>query len=128
MPNYQLGIIYTIRSLSSPEIYVGSTIQSLARRMSGHRRDYKRNQVLGLHKHIITDISEWYIELYELFPCNLKCELEKREGQIIREIGTLNKKIAGRNLKEYLIDTADSRREKRKQYNIDRADSRKKHC
>jgi len=100
MPNYQSGKIYTIRSLSSPEIYVGSTIQSLARRMSAHRRDYKRNQVLGLHKHIITDISEWYIELYELFPCNLKCELEKREGQIIREIGTLNICIPGRSDKE----------------------------
>ena len=71
---------------------------------------------------------QWYIELFELFPCDVKCELEKREGEIIREIGTLNKKIAGRNRKEYLIDTADSRREKRKQYNIDRADSRKKHC
>jgi len=100
MPNYQLGIIYTIRSLSSPEMYVGSTTQSLTRRMSGHRRDYKRNQVLGLPKHIITDISEWYIELYELFPCNLKCELEKREGQIMREIGTLNKNIPGMSDKE----------------------------
>ena len=88
MPNYQVGKMYTIRSLSSPEIYVGSTIQSLGIRMGGHRWDYKRNPVLGLHKHVITDISEWYIEQYELFPCDLKCELEKREGEINREIGT----------------------------------------
>jgi len=33
----------------------------------------------------------------------------------------LGKKIAGRNRKEYWIDTDDSCREKRKQYHIDRA-------
>ena len=88
MPNYQFGKIYTIRCLNDPNVYVGSTIQTLAVRMGGHRRAYKMNQVLGLHKEIVKDISEWYIELFELFPCNLKCELEKREGEIIREIGT----------------------------------------
>ena len=47
MPNYQSGKIYTIRCLSSPEIYVGSTIQTLAVRMGGHRRSYTMNQILG---------------------------------------------------------------------------------
>ena len=100
MPNYQSGKIYTIRCLSSPEIYVGSTIQTLAVRMGGHRRSYKINQVLGLHKEIIKDISEWYIELHELYPCNTKQELHRREGEVIREIGTLNKYVAGRTKKE----------------------------
>jgi len=65
MPNYQLGKIYTIRSLSSPEVYVGSTIQNLVVRMAKHRQDYKINKILGLHKEIVKDISEWYIEIFE---------------------------------------------------------------
>ena len=39
------------------------------------------------------------IELFENFPCNSKEELNKKEGQIIREIGTINKQIAGRTYK-----------------------------
>ena len=100
MPNYQLGKIYTIRSLSSPDIYVGSTIQSLAVRMGGHRRTYEKNKGLGKNKEIVKDISEWNIELHELYPCNTRQELHRREGEVIREIGTLNKCIAGRTDKE----------------------------
>jgi len=100
MPNYQLGKIYTIRSLSSPEIYVGSTIQSLAARMGGHRKAYVQNKGLGKNKEIVQDIFEWKIELHDLFPCNTKQELHRREGEVIREIGTLNKNVAGRNAKD----------------------------
>ena len=100
MPNYQLGKIYTIRSLSSPEIYVDSTIQSLALRMGGHRKAYVQSKVLGKNKEIVKDISEWKIELHEIFRCSTKQELHHREGEVIREIGTLNKNVAGRNHKE----------------------------
>ena len=41
------------------------------------------------------------MELHELYPCNTKQELNRREGEVIREIGTLNKYIAGRTKKEY---------------------------
>jgi len=116
MPNYQLGKIYTIRSLSSPEVYVGSTIQNLVVRMAKHRQDYKINKILGLHKEIVKDISEWYIEIFEWFPCNLKCELEKREGEIIREIVTLNINIAGRTRKECKIENAERISEYKKKH------------
>ena len=46
MPDYSKGKIYTIRSLTDPNIYVGSTIQPLSMRMSGHRSNYKKNKVL----------------------------------------------------------------------------------
>jgi len=123
MVNYQLGKIYTVRSLTSPEIYVGSTVAPLCKRMAQHRRDWKKEEVLGLHKEIVKDINEWYIELYELFPCNLKCELEKREGEVIRQIGTLNNRIAGRTNKEWRIDNKD----KMKEWRIKNADKIKEH-
>ena len=122
MVNYQLGKIYTIRSLTSPEIYVGSTTAPLCKRMAQHRDKWKLNLVLGRNKEIVKDISDWFIELYENYPCNKLEELTRREGKIIREIGTLNKNIAGRTDKEYYIDNADKIKEYRKEYCIENAD------
>jgi len=107
MPDYSKGKIYTIRCLNDPNVYVGSTIQSLAVRMGGHRKAYVENKVLGLNKEIVTNIDDWKIELHELYPCLTKQELHRREGEIIRLLGTLNKQIAGRTVKEYRTDNAE---------------------
>jgi DNA-binding transcriptional regulator GbsR (MarR family) len=48
-----------------------------------------------------TDINDWYIELYIGCPCESKEQLNKREGELIREIGTLNKNIAGKTREEF---------------------------
>ena len=58
-----------------------------------------------------TNINDWYIELYEDFSCERKEQLNKREGEIIRDIGTLNKNIAGRTHKEYREDNKEQRKE-----------------
>ncbi len=63
--------------------------------------------------------DEWDIELYEEYPCNNRIDLCKREGEIIREIGTLNKRIAGRTKKEYKQDNAEIIKIKQKQYRED---------
>jgi hypothetical protein len=46
-----------------------------------------------------------YIELLELFPCNSRMELEKREGELMRLhlSKIVNKHIAGRTRKELLL-------------------------
>jgi hypothetical protein len=41
-------------------------------------------------------IDNFYIELYENYSCSSKEELNRREGEIIRDIGNLNHVIAGR--------------------------------
>ena len=64
----------------------------------------------------VDDWDNWYIELFENFPCNSKEELNKREGEIIREIGTVNKQIAGRTYKEYYEDNKDEMLKKMKEY------------
>ena len=43
-----------------------------------------------------TDINDWYIELYEDCPCERKEQLTQREGQVIREVATLNMIISGK--------------------------------
>jgi len=39
-----------------------------------------------------SDKNDWYLELCQDFPCERKEQLKKREDEVIRDIGTLNKK------------------------------------
>ena len=130
MPNYLNGKIYTIRNRNEISlIYVGSTVQSLAKRFGGHKIDSisdKCKNIL-LYKEVNNDWSNWYIELYELFPCNSKEELHKREGEIIRLIGNLNTNIAGRTIKEYKEDNKDKILEQKKEYREDNKEKLKKY-
>ena len=103
MSDYNKGKIYTIRCRTDETlIYVGSTIQPLCERFAGHKRGSKieKNKNMLIYQNIKDDWDNWYIELYELYPCSSKEELCRREGEIIRLIGTLNKNIAGRSQKE----------------------------
>ena len=116
---YKRGKIYTIRCrYDDTLIYVGSTIDTLAKRMGGHRDKPRINRCTSLYEYVNGDWNNWYIELYENFPCNNRQELERREGQVIREIATINKCIAGRKAKEYYQDNI----EKRKKYLNDNKD------
>ena len=46
-------------------------------------------------------MNDWYIELFEDFPTDRKEQSNKREVEVIREIGTINKRIEGREHKEW---------------------------
>ena len=96
MPDYSKGKIYKILNNIDDEIYVGSTIKSLSQRMAHHRMILKQRSHLKLYTYMIElGIDNFYIELIENFPCNDVYGLRAREGHFIREIGTLNKNIAG---------------------------------
>ena len=131
---YKRGMIYTIRCYSDDTIiYVGSTINTLIKRFDGHKKSCKAGvSGISLYKHIENnDWSDWYIELYEIYPCNNKMELNRREGEVIREIGTINKNIAGRTHKEYKKEyyeqNADKIKEKSKEYYEQNADKYKEY-
>jgi hypothetical protein len=126
MPDYSKGLIYTIRNREDDtKIYVGSTIQPLYKRFHVHKSHSKREECMNrlLYIEVNGDWTNWYIELYENYPCNSKNELEKREGEIIRLIGTLNKIIAGRDDKQYYIENKDNILKKNKQYRFENADN-----
>ena len=77
---YKNGKIYTVRCRCDDSlIYVGSTIQILCKRMAGHRRD-KRG---SLYLYLDGDWDNWYIELYEEYPCNNKSCLEKEKVRLL---------------------------------------------
>ena len=107
MPDYSKGVIYTIRNKNdATKIYVGSTSQPLYKRFHQHKINCKKesNMNIKLYVEVANDWTNWYIELYENYSCNNKNELCKREGEVIREIGTLNNRIEGRDSKQYYID------------------------
>ena len=58
----------------------------------------------------------FYIELIENCPCSSKDELRAKEGEWIRRIGTLNKRIEGRTDKQYREDNKETLTEQKKKY------------
>lgn len=119
MPDYSRGKIYTIRCKHDPSlIYVGSTILSLAKRLGSHKKDSKKILKYPNHQLYtkIEDWNDWYIELYENYQCNNKEELCRREGEVIRLIGTLNRCIAGRTQEESSKNWRENNKEKYHNY------------
>ena len=112
MPNYQNGKIYTIHSRSREDlVYVGSTTRRLSERLGEHKRGKKTET-----SKLVIDIGDSYIELYENFPCNGKEELDKREGEIIRLLDCVNKRIEGRKPKERYEENKEEVLSHMKQY------------
>jgi hypothetical protein len=119
MPDYGNGKIYTIRCKTDDTlIYVGSTIQSLAVRWGGHKKDSikEKDKNRLIYMTINDDWDNWYYELYELYPCSCKDELCRKEGEIIRLIGTLNDRMAGQTGKEWYEANKGKRSEQIKEY------------
>lgn len=90
---YLKGIIYTIRHKEDNKlIYVGCTTESLNLRLCHHRADSLKNKSPNknkLYKVVNGDWSNWYIDLYERFPCTNKTDLIKRKNEVYREIATI---------------------------------------
>ena len=128
MRDYKQGKIYTIRcKYDDSLIYVGSTVERLCVRMARHRCKSKRDESMHylLYQEVNkTNWDDWFMELYQDYPCESKEQLNKREGQIIREIGTLNKQIAGRSQQEYYRENFERWQQYHKQYNHDNAEKR----
>ena len=72
MPDYSNGKIYTIRNRNDDtKIYVGSTIQLLHKRFHSHKcKSKKENMNMKLYIEVNGNWTNWYIELYENYPCN----------------------------------------------------------
>jgi len=129
MNKYENGKIYTLRCHDDQTlIYVGSTTQPLYKRFFQHKRDSIQHKERLLYVKINEfGFEKFYIELYELYSCNSKEELNKREGEIIRQIGTLNMEIAGRTKPEYYNDNKDKLNLKDQNYYKENAEQIKQH-
>ena len=102
--DYSQGKIYKITNDYNNDIYVGSTCDTLVKRFSYHKKDmsHEKKFHLPLYK-LMSEIGfdRFRIELIENFPSQDKYELRQKEGHYIRQLGTLNKVIAGRDYQEW---------------------------
>jgi len=113
MPDFQNAKIYQIWTPGRPDLlpYIGSTTQTLAKRIGGHRRSYKRKQNgKGDDRASFIHIAEegHRIELIREFPCENRQELLREEGREMRSRECCNKRIAGRTRAEYREEHKDA--------------------
>lgn len=106
---YQDGKIYKIVDNTNGDIYIGSTICSLQKRLWGHKTDSKKRRDITSCKIILN--GDYKIELIENYPCNTHKELLQREQYYIDNTDCINKHNAKKDKKEY-----------NKQYKIDNKD------
>ena len=120
MSKYQNSNIYAIRNTIDNDIYIyiGSTTMALCQRMARHRceaktRPSKQKVIANMNE---LGVDNFYIELIENFPCENVELLRKREGELIRELGTLSSRIERRTPKEWREENKDKLKEtKRKE-------------
>jgi len=97
---YKDGKIYLIISLLNPERkYVGSTCQSIYYRWAQHILACGKSMT-SVDKEVDADWENWKMLLYEKCSCDCKMILKRREGEITKQIGTINKRIAGTSISE----------------------------
>ena len=109
---------YKITNTVDSDIYVGSTTDTLKSRFWKHRHEQRRSRS-GSKLH--TKMRELgtaclQIELIEEYPCETKQQLREREGEWIKNIGTLNETISGRTAKTYYEVNREAFLERSKQW------------
>ena len=118
MPNYQNGKIYKLVCNETDQIYIGSTTQTLSKRMGGHRADYKRYKAGKMNYITSFEILKHpsaKILLVRNAPCNSREELEAIEGSFIKNNECVNKIVPGRTPAEYRQENAESIKQKQNQ-------------
>ena len=122
MVNYQNGKIYKLIDNTNGSIYIGSTTQSLSRRLDGHRGHYK-HYLNGTGRNCLSfkiiQNNDYKIILICNYPCNNIEELHKIEQKYIDEYDCINKQRA------YL--SKEQRKKDMKQYRLNNIDKMKKH-
>ena len=126
---YSKGKVYKILNNKTPDVYVGSTCQKLSKRLANHKtRLNEGKETLLYNKMRELGDKNFYIELVEDYPCENGEQLKRREGEVIREIGTLNEKIAGRTKQEYNDENRESKNcKERERYNNNKEERQQKH-
>ena len=112
--DFQNGKIYKISNDFNDSIYIGSTCDTLDKRMIRHKLDKQKHPERLLYK-LMNDIGfpRFRIELLENFPCSDKYELLQKEASYIRQCdkqNLLNMEIPNRTYKEWYNDNKEHKK------------------
>ena len=120
MVNYNLGKIYKIKCNITGQTYIGSTCEkTLARRLAGHTRAYKRHldgKFSNVSSFKVLENGDYFIVLLESVNCENNDELKARERFHIENNKCTNKNIPGRTNKEYKKGYCQANKEKKRLY------------
>lgn len=124
MVNYQNSKIYKIVCDTTGLIYVGSTTEiRLAKRLAKHKCDYKRflegKRDTRATSYKLLENNNYRIELIELYPCNTKDELLKKERFYIESLECVNRNTP---CKQWHKDNKEYVKNKRKEYRLNNKD------
>ena len=127
-----IGHIYKIVSKHTNKIYIGSTTQSLIKRLVGHETDYKMYQLGKTNYRTSFEILEFdqcHIELIESIEFDSKTELQKLEGHYIQTFKAIcvNRNIAGQTISQYYIQNKGKINKHNREYYIQNKDKINKH-
>jgi len=120
MPNLENAVIYKIVDNTNNNIYIGSTCQTLSRRLGNHKNNYK-NYLNGLYHYVtsfeIIKNGDYKIVLLE-DCCDIisKTELAEREMFYITSMDCVNKQIPSRSKKQYYFDNLAKIKARNKAY------------
>lgn len=116
---YKSGKVYAIKSPNTDKMYIGSTYQALCKRMAVHRDNWKNGK--NVSSKIILEAGDAYAELIELYPCETREQLVKKEGEHIKanRDKAVNKRIAGRTSQEWYQHNSINNRDAFLQYQRD---------
>ncbi len=116
---YNKSKIYKIVDNTNSQCYIGSTIESLRRRLSKHRAHYKQfqnNKKNYISSFEILKNDNYDIILLEEFSCETKEQLHARERYWIEKTECVNMLIPSRTDEEWRELHRDDKREYDKQY------------
>lgn len=102
MVNYQNGKIYKIISGQTNRLYIGSTVQPLCKRRTGHITYIKRGRYISSEE--ILQYKDAKFVLIERYPCNSKEELFAREQYWIDQYKAIccnNRWASGKDIARY---------------------------
>mgnify|MGYP003633147984 CR=1 FL=1 len=117
--DYSKSKIYKIVCDTTGLVYIGSTVETLSKRLTKHKASY--NYYLKGKKTYVTSFDiikndNYKIILIENCPCNSKEELHREERKYIESIECVNKYIPGRTRKEYCQINKNKIKEQNKEY------------
>ena len=122
MPDYKKSKIYKIVCNITGLTYYGSTVQSISKRIGGHRDDIKRNR--GCKSGLVLAGSDYSYSLVEECQCENKEQLLRRERFWVENNECVNKQIPGRTLAEWREANKEKIKEQEKQYREQNKDKR----
>ena len=97
MKVYAIGRVYKIENTIDDKLYVGSTVDTLSRRMVGHRAAIKKGKEFPLYIHMRANgVENFNIILLEQMENINKENLRAREDHWIKQLDTVKNGLNGR--------------------------------